>query len=318
MLAANKRYLQKTLSQSIKPKKESIMKEKRQLTLKQKEGLIGYGFISVWIIGFLIFTLYPIIYSLFLSFQEVALPGDKIETTFVGWDNFKYAFNQDMTFISSFSDYFSAIIIYVPVIVVFALIIAMLLNSKLKGTGFFRTLFFLPVVITSGPVIKKITDLGLASLTNVENLLDITALYDFLPQLLAKSIDILVNSFIMILWFSGVQILIFIAGLNKIDKSMYEAAKIDGANKWEVFWKITFPVLNPMVVLNVVYTVVTQSLFAQNAIVIKISKEMVSSTTGYGYASALAWLYTFVILLMLGVWTLLFFKKEKRFVLPEY
>lgn len=283
-----------------------------RLTLKKRSMLTGLMFVSIWIVGFAVFTVYPMFYTFYLSFNEVRVtPGAGIQAAFIGWDNFRRAFVIDDFISSALSQYISQMIIYVPVIIVAALVIAMLLNCKFKGTGFFRTIFFLPVIITSGPVIKNFLDQGVADLT-VSGLFDVNVLYDYVPTVLADSVGFLVNQFIMILWFSGVQILIFLAGLKKLDKSMYEAAKIDGAGKWETFWKLTLPAINPMIVINVVYTVVTQSLFSLNPVVVKIQSELNNVQTGYGYSSALAWIYTAVMILVLGVFVLLFYRREKK------
>lgn len=281
-------------------------KKIKKLTLLQNEWLIGLSFISIWILGYLIFGLFTTIYTLILSFNSVKITPIGIDTTYVGFDNYYRAFSIDQFFLNDLSSYFSEIIIYVPVIIVVALILAMLLNTKVKGKGFFKTLFFLPVIITSGPVIKQFLDQGVTSLTDVDKIFNFSMLYDVLPQIIAQSIDILVNEFVIILWCSGVQILIFIAGIQKIDKAMYEAAQIDGAGKWELFWKLTLPAINPIIIINVIYTVITQSLFSLNPIVIKILSEMNNVQTGYGYSAAIAWIYQIVLLFILVIFILLF------------
>ncbi len=287
-----------------------MSKNKKNLyvSLKTRQRLQGLAFLSFWIIGFLVFTLYPFVYSFFLSLNEVTVGARGITTVFIGFLNYKNAFTQDLAFLSTFSDYLSSMIVYVPVIIIMSLIIALLLKNKIRGTGIFRTIFFLPVVITSGPVIAKITDMGLGSLANADKLIDIAVLYDTIPAFLAKAIEYLMNQFIMILWFSGVQILIFLSGMQKIDKSMYEAAHIDGASAWESFWKITMPVINPFMTINVLYTVVMQSLFSLSPVIIKISAEMqsVEPGHGYGYASAIAWMYLVVMIAVFAVFFLLF------------
>ena len=285
-------------------------RKKLKLTLKQRSTLIGLGFVSIWIVGFCVFTLYPLVYTFYLSFHRVSVTASEgIRTEFLGWENFRRAFTIDDFISSALSQYVSEMLIYVPIIIVAALVIAMLLNNKFRGTGFFRTIFFLPVIITSGPVIQNFLDQGVASLT-VSDSFDLSILYEYVPGVLADSVTFLMESFIMILWFSGVQI--YLAGLKKLDRSMYEAAKIDGAGKWETFWKLTLPALNPMIVINVVYTVVTQSLFSLNPIVVKIKGEMNNVQTGYGYSSALAWIYTVVIILTLAVFVLSFLHKERK------
>src|SRR5690606_19449287 len=113
--------------------------------------------------------------------------------------------------------------------------------QKFRLKGVFRVIFFLPIVITSGPVIKELTAQGAASAPGIA---DIPAVVDFLaelPRTLRSPVEYLLTSFILILWFSGVQILIYLSSLQKIDRSVYEAASIDGASSWEIFWKIILP-----------------------------------------------------------------------------
>lgn len=278
------------------------------------ETFAGYLFLLPWLIGFCAFVAYPIIQTLIFSFGDVEIRPGEINTTFIGFDNYAKALLKDSNFTKALGDYATEIILYVPVITVISLILAMLLNSKLKGTGFFRTVFFFPVIITSGPVIKKFIDQGVASFPGIEDLIDFTQLAETLPQFLVDALQFLTSEFIMILWFSGIQILVFMTGLQKMDKSMYEAAKIDGATKWEMFWKITLPALNPTIVLNVVFTVVMQSIFSLNPIITKIQTDMnaTDGSGGYGYASAMAWIYFIVMLLILGLAVLIFKKHEKR------
>lgn len=274
----------------------------------------GYMFLLPWIIGFLAFVAYPIIQTFVFSLSEVEVRPGEISTSFAGFKNYAQALINDGNFISALSDYVMEIILYVPVITVISLILAMLLNSKLKGTGFFRSVFFFPVIITSGPVIKMFIDQGVASFPGIEKLINFSELSETLPQFLVDALQFLTSEFIMILWFSGIQLLVFMTGLQKMDKSMYEAAKIDGATKWEMFWKITLPALNPTIVLVVVFTVVMQSIFSLNPIITKIQNDMnaTDGSGGYGYASAMAWIYFIVMLVILGLAVLIFKKHERR------
>ncbi len=280
----------------------------------KSESFSGYLFVLPWLIGFAVFVAFPIIQTLVFSFSSVAIRPGAIETSPVGWKNYAYALVTDTRFTEALGDYVTEIVLYVPVITVVSLVLAMLLNSKLKGTGFFRTIFFLPVIITSGPVIQIFIEQGVASFPGVEKLINFEELSQTIPQFLVDALRFLTDEFIMILWFSGIQILLFMTGLQKMDKSMYEAAKIDGATKWEMFWKITLPALNPTIVLNVIFTVIMQSVFSLNPIIIKISNDMngTGDGAGYGYASAMAWIYFIVMLLLLGFAVLIFKKHERR------
>ncbi len=201
-----------------------------RVKLRTKEALTGLLFISPWLIGFLIFTLYPIIQSLWFSFNIVKPTAEGLMIEFVKFDNYKNIFLGDVSFTDILLNYSLQIVVYVPVIIVFSLFVALLLNQKIKVQSVFRTIFFLPVVITSGATMKNLMDQGATTFEGLTKIANNPLLRENLPHLLFSLLTFLLNSFIMILWFSGVQILIFLAGLQKLDKSMYEAAKIDGAS----------------------------------------------------------------------------------------
>lgn len=295
-------------------KKKSGAPDGKYKRFLKSETFSGYLFVLPWLIGFCVFVAYPVIQTLVFSFSDVSIRPGAIETTFKGFENFAYALVTDSKFTQALGEYAMEMILYVPVITVVSLILAMLLSSKLKGTGFFRTIFFLPVIITSGPVIEIFIEQGVASFPGVDELINFTELAETMPQFLINALQFLTSEFIMILWFSGIQILVFMTGLQKMDKSMYEAAKIDGATRWEMFWKITLPALNPTIVLNVIFTVVMQSVFSLNPIIIKIGNDMngTGEGAGYGYASAMAWIYFIVMLVILGLAVLIFKKHEKK------
>ncbi|WP_029689401.1 sugar ABC transporter permease [Thermoanaerobacter sp. A7A] len=271
----------------------------------KRKNIYGYIFAAPWIIGFFIFTAYPIFYSLYLSFNKVKITADSgIITQFVKFDNYKYAFFTDVSFLNALVTFFIQLILSVPIIVVFALIISLLLNSKIKFKGIFRTIFFLPVVITSGPVINELVSQGATKIPGMADLVDINNLTKSLPLIISQPLNYIFSNIISILWFSGIQILIFLSGLQKMDVNAYEAAKIDGATMWEIFWKITLPSIKPLIVVNIIYTVILLSNFELNPISSIIKINMFKLETGFGYAAALAWLYLIFILIILGVYAL--------------
>lgn len=278
------------------------------------EALHGIIFILPWFVGFCLLTIYPIITTFIYSVSDVAITVNGVKTTFVGFKNYIYAFSTDTAFQTALQNYVIKIVLYVPVITVISLFLALLLNSKVKGTGFFRTIFFLPVIITSGPVIKIFIDQGVASFPGIDKLINFTELATVLPAFLVTALQYLTSEFIMILWFCGIQILVFMTGLQKIDKSVYEAASIDGASSWESFWKVTLPAINPVIVINVVFTVVMQSIFSLNPMIELIQEDMkgTGDGKGYGYASAIAWVYFLVLIVVLVVFVLLFKKHSRK------
>jgi ABC-type sugar transport systems, permease components len=295
-----KRFSLRTTLKSLFPKNEGLHKNDFWLALV---------FASPWLIGFAAFAAYPIIQSFVFSFNNVTVTAAKgIIQQPVGWENYVNILTADPDFIDDLQSYLQQIIIYVPVIMVMSLLIALLLNSLKHGKGFFRTIFFLPVIIASGPVISLFISQGVTSFQGLE--IDYAALSETVPAFLVGLIKTLITNFIVILWFSGIQTLVFLTGLQKLDKSMYEAAKIDGASSWECFWKITLPALNPVIVINVVFTVVIQSTFSLNPIISRITTDMYAVGKGYGYACAEAWVFFVVLLSVLALFVLIF--KSKR------
>jgi oligogalacturonide transport system permease protein len=273
----------------------------KPLSMKTKKSLIGYAFISPWILGFAVLTAFPVFYSLFLSFQKVKVTTDGIQTENVNFDNFSYAFAVDTLFTQKILTFLEELVLSVPIIIVFSIIIALLLNMPIKFKGFFRTIFFLPVIIASGPVMKELMEQGVTSIPSIEQYAIFEMIMSGTEGFLNDLIIYLMDNLIFILWFSGVQILIFLAGLQKVDHQIYEAAKIDGASTWELFWKVTLPSLTPMVIVNTIYTIVMYSIFALNPVIEHIQINMFEIKTGLGYASALSWIYFLIIAIVLGI-----------------
>jgi ABC-type sugar transport system permease subunit len=284
----------------------------KKLKLSTKETITGLIFISPWLIGFIIFTVYPLIQSFWFSFNTVRPTAEGLMITFVGLDNYKNLFLGDVTFSDILINYSLQIVVYVPVIIVFSLFVALLLNQKIKGQSFFRTVFFLPVIITSGAIMKTLLEQGAATFEGLTKIASNSLLRENLPPVLFSLLEFLLNSFIIILWFSGVQILIFLAGLQKLDKSMYEAAKIDGASKWQLLWKLTLPILTPLITVNIIYTVVTVSTYSINPVIDKIQTDMYRPELGLGYAAAESWIYFGVIVLIILVMLLLSVNRKSK------
>lgn len=268
--------------------------------LARREAIAGYIFVFPWMLGVVIFLLRPLISSFQYSLNNIRITPKGRMFKFVGYQNYTQIWLEDPDFPVQLIDYMWSTLLSVPVIVVFALIIAMLLNGKIRMKGFFRLIFFLPVIIVSGPVMNMLVADGAATIPSMDIQAISNALSQFLPKSLVESISELFNNMIMILWYSGVQILIFLSALQKIDGSLYEAAKIDGGSGWECFWKITLPTIKPMVLLNAVYTVIFLSNNGNNSIINMIQNSMFSGTKekGYGYAAAMAWIYSLVVTLI--------------------
>ena len=296
------------------------MKERKpragiKLKYRTREALYGYSFVMLWIIGFALFTIIPLIQTFNFSMNQVTVTAIGIELKFLNWANYSRALFTDPTFVQLLIEYAIETIVSVPIVIIFSMIIALLLNLKFKFKGLFRTIFFLPVVITSGPVIQELTSQGATSVPGITNSAAIAQFLSMLPTYLRNPIEYLLSSFILILWFSGVQILIYLSSLQKIDKSIYEAAAIDGASAWESYWKITLPSLSTTTLINAIYTIVTLSHFSENKVIKYIYSQTYAVQGGIGYSSAMSFLYFFVLVLLLGnVYLLLNPRPEKKFV----
>lgn len=300
------------MSKKISKEEKQKRKKIKPGRLAKREARIGLLFVSPWILGALIFLAYPLVTSFRYALNNIRISPLGMKFNFVGYGNFTQILMSDMEFPTELIDYVVSTIISVPIIVVFALMIAIMLNQKIRGKGVFRLIFFLPVIIVSGPILGMLNAEGAGSITAIDTQAITTAIKGFLPSALATPISEIFENMITILWYSGVQILIFLSSLQKIDPAMYEAAKIDGGSGWECFWKITLPTVKPMILLNCVYTIVFISNNDQNAIIELIKNAMFSGIQekGYGYASAMAWMYSIVVLLIVGLFALLFFAKK--------
>lgn len=285
---------------------------RREISLRTREALHGYGFILVWIIGFALFTFYPLVETLRYSFNQVTVTATSINLNFVDWANYSRALFTDPTFIELLIGYAIETLIAVPIVLIFAMIIALFLNVDFRFKGLFRVIFFLPIVITSGPVIKELTAQGAASAPGIASIPAVVNFLAELPRAVRTPVEYLLTSFILILWFSGVQILIYLSSLQKIDKSVYEAAAIDGASSWDTFWKIILPALSTATIINAVYTIVILSHFSENKVISYIYSATYDVQGGIGYASAMAFLYFGVMVLLLLIIFITLTRRSRR------
>lgn len=272
-----------------------------RISLRLREALHGYGFTLIWVVGFAFFMLFPLVETFRYSLNQVTVTAEGIQLDFLQWANYTRALFTDPTFVELIIGYAVETLVSVPIVLIFSMIIALFLNLDFKFKGLFRTIFFLPVVITSGPVIRELTAQGATSAPGIANNPAVVAFLTELPRALRSPVEYLLTSFILILWFSGVQILIYLASLQKVDKSVYEAAAIDGASAWEMYWKITLPSLTTATVVNAIYTIITLSHFSENKVIQYIYKQTYAVQGGFGYASAMAFIYFIVMVLLLAV-----------------
>ena len=291
----------------VYPKKVRLFGIKFNITRSRRDAYYGYMFILLWLIGFLIFTLYPMFYSFYLSLHEAYYNlQEGITSTYIGFENYLNIF-RSQTLVPLFATYVVRMILSVPLIIVFSILIAVLINVPMKLKGLFRTIFFLPVIIATGPVIGELTNQNATTLPALENSTLLVYITENLGSWIADPLVLLLNSLLLVLWYAGIPILIFLAGLQKIDRSIYEAASIDGASPWDRFWKITLPGISSLIGVSIIYVVVTMSLFVESGGILELTRShmLVGAPDsqfwfGYGYAAAIAWTYfIFMVLIML-------------------
>jgi ABC-type sugar transport system permease subunit len=294
------------------------MKRKKRLSvLEKKQGVLGYLFLLPWLIGFFVFTVWPFVYTIFLSFHQVQLTIEGWTTTFTGFDNYNLAFLRNTEFVPALISFVTMELTYAPVITVIAFILALLLNQNIKFRATFRALFFMPVIVMSGPVMYQLMDSGGMTFTGMREMI----LYQMVEQFshpLAEALVFLFQNFSMVLWFTGIPIILFISGLQKINYSMLEAARIDSATSWQILWKIIIPIIRPIAMASIILTIVQLGTYSINPVLPMVQEAIYNTTSGLGLASAYAWVYTVLALALMGIAFALLknpkedFEKEQR------
>ncbi len=305
-----------------------LNKKFKLLPNKIKKTIYAILFISPWLIGLFYISL-PILFKS----VRMALSDKYYYITDVGWQitgNW-YDFTQFKRILMDEPFHFQQIIataqdiaIVVPLVVIFALILGLMLNQKIKGRGIFRTIFFIPVILLSGNMLANFSRNDLLTVPAIANGTITSFITDYFPDLFNEVLLAAFGKIVLILWLSGVQILIFLAGLQKMDPSIYEAAKIDGASMWELFWKITLPALIPLIYLNIIYTTIVYANLSNNAIVQIINVHSDESQTlggtltdevnyGRAYSAALSWILFTIELVVIGFYSLVIRLSSKRY-----
>ncbi len=292
--------------------------DKHRITRRRlREWGYGYLFIMPWVIGISVFFVWSMIQSLQYSFTNLVLDpttGLRPEPLTNGlFENYLKVFQLETDLLTTLGSFAISLVLQLPIIISFSLIIAMLLNSKIRCRSVFRMIFFLPVIIATGPVMNQLTTQGVSTVPMMSDG-SLAALLSGFPTFIAEPVTELFNSLILILWNSGIQILIFLSGLQKVSSNMYEAAKIDGASGWETFWKITLPTVKPIILLNSIYTVVALATGGTNEIIelIYAATYQTAQTKGYSYGMAFSWIYTIIIALILVIVFLLLREKGDK------
>ena len=277
----------------------SPARKTKRLGIDRKRSLEAYIFLIPWLIGVCLFFAYPIFVSIRLAFSDI-VEFKGLKTTWVGLENFRYIFFYDINFVPTFLKVVTDTLLNTPLCMVFSLIIAIFINRKMVGRGFFRTAFFIPVLLGTGYIMKQLLGMGVDGMTVTTGILVPKLIADLLGPSITEVVQGFLDRITVVLWKSGVQIVLFLAGLQGISGSLYEAARVDGATEWEMFWKITLPMISPVIMMNVVYTIVSFFTDTTNPLVDYIYK-MNFTNQQFEYAAAMSWLYfIFALVLCLG------------------
>lgn len=293
-----------------------MKKQKNKLAgLQKRKAVAGYLFIMPFILGFLIFMVKPFFQSLYMSFCNVQLGSGTFEMNWIGIENFKRAFTIDPEFNRLLVEELGRMVVDSLAIMVFSFFVALILNQKFKGRALVRAIFFLPVILSSGVILGLETDNALmasiqaaveenttgVSITGAIKTILVTSgvgsnAFEIVFDIIDNIYDIAISS--------GIQIIIFLSGLQTISASMYEAADIEGCTRWESLWKITFPMISSLFLVNWIYTVVDFCMRSDNEVIEKITKVMTVQLY-YGFASAMSWVYFLVVIAFVGITALL-------------
>lgn len=307
--------------------KISFLKNKRSPSLERSMSRNGYLFILPWLLGFLIFFIYPMFMSIWYSFSNSS-PIDDINNgllnylsdKFVGLEYYKNIWLEDTSFTDNLSNSIFEFFYSLPIIIFLSLVFALVLNQKFRGRLFARAIFFIPVIVASGVVMTYLN-----GDTNAQELLNspdgTNTMYTSvsfsemlmnmgLPTAITEQINNYISSIFSLVWSSGVQTILFLAGLQAISAQYYEVANVEGATKWETFWFVTFPMLTNVLILNVVYTAIT--IFTDNKNAVMMQAYELINKTNYNKSSAIMWCYFAILGIICALLYLIFSKLIKK------
>lgn len=272
-----------------------------KLSFEKRNRLSGYLFISPWIIGAIGFLIFPVVLSLMLSFSDLV----NVTTYKMEWQGFKNyikAFREDTEFIPLLVDEIKEILIQLPTITIFSLIIGIILSKQIAFRGFFRTMFFLPVILGSGTVMQQLLNQGVNNepMEMVTKLILTPDVQLYLGKKLVDAVSVFLSSMTLFMWKSGVQILLVLGGIQSISPSLYESARIDSATEWELFWKITLPMITPILLITIIYTIIDSFANSSNGMIEYFSAVMFNNSN-FEYAAAVGWIYFSVIIVFVAI-----------------
>lgn len=302
----------KTASDKAAIRANKKMAKKGKLSYEKKKSLYGYGFIAIWFVGVIYFFAMPLVQSIIWSFHDTSVQDTGM--AFEGGatiHNYVDAFRKDQDYSLALVDMLKNTALRTPLILIFSIFIAVILNQKFKARGFVRSVFFLPVIIATGPVIDIINgnmsaggfgggeQFSTMFETNlVDQLLNFLGIYNISDKL-TETINTLTSDIFNLVWNSGIQILLFLSALQGIPVSAKEAAQMEGATSWEFFWKITIPYISPMILASAVYTVVDSFVDPANPVMTIVLNK--ASDWEHGYSMAMAWSYFAIVAVFLAI-----------------
>lgn len=289
----------------------TLFKEKKRklsLTYESRNTLWGVVFLSPWIIGTLLFFVYPVIESFILVFCDVKFEPSGMVRKFTGLENIKNVFFRDVFPLQCIVNSLKSIGINLVIVMAISILIALLLNQEFKGRAFARTAFALPVIIGTGILIKIFKGDLFVQAGNLANATDTVFQGDAISQILLQaglpltvieSIVGIVNGVVDLIWRCGVEILLFLSGLQSIPTYLYEVCDIDGATSWQKFWLITFPLMTPFILLNAIYIIIDTATYYDNLVMLEVGWKF--DALMYGYANTLSFAYCIVVGIIVAI-----------------
>ena len=283
------------------------MKRKRY-SLERRKARTGFLFILPWVIGFFGMFLRSMVGSFLYSVSSLSITPNGMEMRYTGFGQYGRALLVDSKYVRYLADEIGGMIPKVLVILAFALLMAVIMSGSFRGRTFFRAVFFLPVICGSGLILSimngDVMSNSILSGTRSSMLFQTNGIDQFLLRAgvssdLVSTMMGIIDGMFDLTWQSGLQILLFMSGILSISPSLYEAARIEGATGWETFWKITFPMLEPTMILNAVYTIIDRFTDFENSVMQHILS--FAKALDFSYSSTLAWIYFLIISILIAI-----------------
>ncbi len=288
---------------------KSAPKRRRRVSLESRQRKWGYIFTFPIIIGLFAIFIPMMVRSFWFSVSELTITKEGVQTALIGFENYHKALFEDENFNRDVITSLGNMAINVPIIIIFSFFMSNVLNQKFIGRTAVRVVFFLPVIISTGVIYAaESADLMLNMYQSGDKLalggLDTGGFgyQDFVMMLSSSGLDMTFVNIVVgaidrlydIITSSGIQLLIFLAGLQSVPNSLFEAAKVEGATQWEIFWKITFPYISPLIIVNLVYTIVDTFLTFKNSVILNINN-ILKNMSQYSWGLSQAWIYMLVV-----------------------